>query len=277
MVRRVASLAAAAGVLFLLTGCALNFLGEQRASWREEAEAACMTGHEFASSPFIVAAKEVDGRGSCGISYPLRVAAFSQGSVAVGPNATLGCPLVDAVESWLRESVQPAAIAWYGAPVVAIRQISDYNCRSRNNIHGARLSEHAFGNALDVASFVFEDGREVTVKSGWRGNAQARGFLREVEATACQRFATVLGPGAPYHGDHFHVDLARHGSARVSHYCNPTPQVVPPARAPYVPGRVAGLPRVAPALASGLSSPVADSSGVRAMPAGKPLSYSGSD
>ena len=200
-----------------------------------------MTGHEFASSPFIVPAKEVDGRGSCGITYPLRVSAFSAGSVAVGPNATLGCPLVDAVESWLRESVQPAAIAWYGAPVVAIRQISDYSCRSRNNIHGARLSEHAFGNALDVAGFVFEDGREVTVKAGWHGSAQERGFLREVEATACQRFATVLGPGAPYHGDHFHVDLARHGSARVSHYCNPTPQVVPPARAPYAPSRVAGL------------------------------------
>jgi len=228
---------------------------ERRASWREGAEAACMTGHRFASSPFIVAAKEVDGRGSCGITYPLRVAAFSAGSVTVGPKAVLGCPLVDAVESWFEESVQPAAIAWYGAPVVAIRQISDYSCRSRNNIHGARLSEHSFGNALDIASFVFEDGREVIVKAGWHGSDQARGFLREVEATACQRFATVLGPGAPYHGDHLHVDLARRSSARISHYCNPTPRVVPPVRAPHAPSRVAGLPP----------------------PAGKPLSYNGSD
>jgi hypothetical protein len=276
MFRRVAYLAAAAGVLSLLAGCAFNFMGEQRASWREQAEAVCMTGHAFASSPFIVPAKEVDGRGSCGITYPLRVSAFSEGSVAVGPNATLGCPLVDAVERWLRESVQPAAIAWYGAPVVAIRQISDYSCRSRNSIHGARLSEHAFGNALDVAGFVFEDGSEVTVKAGWRGSARDRGFLREVEATACQRFTTVLGPGAPYHGDHFHVDLARHGSARISRYCNPTPQVVPPVRAPYVPSRVAGLPPRVPAFASGVP-PAYDPFGVDTMRSRKRLSYSGSD
>src|SRR5258708_15019504 len=179
MVRPVAVLAAAAGLLSLLAGCAFNFMGEQRASWREAAETACMTGHAFASSPFIVPAKEVDGRGSCGITYPLRVSAFAEGSVAVGPSAMLGCPVVDAIESWLRDSVQPAAIAWYGTPVVAIRQISDYSCRSRNNVHGARLSEHAFGNALDIAGFVFEDGREVMVRTGWRGNALDRGVRHE--------------------------------------------------------------------------------------------------
>ena len=273
MVRRVAYLAAALGAALLLAGCAFNFMGGERASWRQAAEDACMTGHEFASSPFIVPAKEIDGRGSCGIAYPLRVSAFAEGAVAIGPSATLGCPLVDAVEGWLRDSVQPAAIAWYGVPVVAIRQISDYSCRSRNNIHGARLSEHAFGNALDVAGFVFEDGREVTVRAGWRGSAQERGFLREVEAAACQRFTTVLGPGAPYHGDHFHVDLARHGSARVSHYCNPTPQVVPPARAPYTPSRVAGMPPRAPAFAGALP-PAYDPFGADRMHASRPLSYS---
>src|SRR5262245_45970707 len=168
MVRRVAYLAAVAGLVSSLTGCALTFF-EPRASWREQAEAACMTGHEFASSPFIVPAREIDGRGACGVSYPLRVSAFASGSVTVGPSATLACPLVDAVESWFRDAVQPPAIAWYGAPVVAIRQISDYSCRSRNNIHGARLSEHSFGNALDIAAFVFADGREVTVRTGWRG------------------------------------------------------------------------------------------------------------
>src|SRR6476619_2245515 len=111
-------------------------------------------------------------------------------------------------------------------PVVEIRQISDYSCRTRNNVHGAKLSEHAFGNAVDVAAFKLLDGRVVTVKTGWRGQPDEQSFLREVAATACARFKTFLGPGAPYHGDHFHLDLAHHDKAGTSRYCRPTPQVV---------------------------------------------------
>ncbi|HZP19931.1 MAG TPA: extensin family protein [Bauldia sp.] len=191
------------------------------------------------SMPFAVKMSRVDGRGACGINKPLKISAFADGSIALGADATLGCPITMAVDGWLREAVQPAAIAWFGSPVVAIRQISDYSCRPRNNIHGARLSEHAFGNALDVAGFVFEDGTEVLVKTGWRGTPAEQGFLREVEALACQRFTTVLGPGARYHSDHFHVDLARHGKSGTYAYCNPKPLVVPPVRPPYVPGQIA--------------------------------------
>jgi hypothetical protein len=269
-------LATAAVFASLLAGCAFNFMGEQRASWRNEAEAACMTRHDFASSPYIVAAKEVDGRGACGIAHPLQVAAFAEGAVAVGPSAMLGCPLVDAVESWLRDAVEPAAVAWYGEPVVGLRQISDYSCRSRNNIHGESLSEHAFGNALDIAAFILRDGREVTVKSGWRGGPRERGFLREVEATACRHFTTVLGPGAPYHGDHFHVDLARPGSGQYAHYCNPTPQVMPPARAPYTPARIAGAGAGA-APPAGAPWPAPPASAVAVSKANRPLSYAKAD
>jgi hypothetical protein len=253
MVRRVAYLTAASGLALLLAGCAFNFLGEQRAAWRAGAERACMTRQEFASSAFIREAKQIDGRGSCGIAYPLRVSAFAEGSVAVGPSATLGCPITEGVEGWLRDSIQPAAIAWFGVPVVELRQISDYSCRSRNNIRGASLSEHAFGNALDVAGFVLEDGRIIMVRTGWRGSPREQGFLREIEAAACQRFATVLGPGAPYHGDHLHVDLARRGRSGASGYCDPSPQVVPPVRAPYLPSRVAGSPARAPAFTGSIA------------------------
>jgi hypothetical protein len=249
MVRRVAYLAAVCGLVLGLAGCASSLIGgfaEQRPSWRQAAEEACMVGHQFASSPYIVPAKEIDGRGTCGLEYPLKVSAFESGAVAVGPDATLGCPITDAVEGWLQDSIQPAAIAWFGEPVVALKQISDYSCRTRNNVHGAKLSEHAFGNALDVAGFVFASGRVVTVRKGWRGDADEQGFLREVAATGCQRFATFLGPGARYHGDHFHVDLARHGKAGTSRYCKPMPMVTPPERTPYLPQAVAGRMPVAP-------------------------------
>ena len=79
-------------------------------------------------------------------------------------------------------AVQPAAIAWFGAPVVALKQISSYSCRPRNNEAGERLSEHAFGNAIDIAAFTLADGRTITVKSDWLGDIDARSFLREVFA-----------------------------------------------------------------------------------------------
>ena len=164
MVRRVAYLTALVGLALSLTGCALNLLGgfEQRASWREAEERACLARRDIVATNAITQVREIDGRGPCGIDYPLKVSAFDGGSIAVGPSAMLGCPITEAVEAWLRESVQPAAIAWFGSPVVEIREISNYSCRSRNNVRGARLSEHAFGNALDVAAFKLDNGRVVT-------------------------------------------------------------------------------------------------------------------
>jgi hypothetical protein len=41
----------------------------------------------------------------------------------------------------------------------------------------ANISEHAFGNALDMAAFTLADGREVTVKDGWHGAPEEQGFL----------------------------------------------------------------------------------------------------
>ena len=146
------------------------------------------------------------------------VAAF--GPVALKPAATLACPIVSALDRWLADSVQPAAMRWFGARVVEIRQISAYSCRGMNGNSYAHISEHAFGNALDIASFTLADGRQVSVKDGWRGTPEEQGFLRDVEAAACQQFSTVLAPGSnAYHYNHIHVDLMRRASQRV--ICQP--------------------------------------------------------
>jgi hypothetical protein len=151
--------------------------------------------------------------------------------------------MVAALEQWLAGSVQPAAIARFGSQVVAIKQMSAYACRSRNNQRGARLSEHAFGNALDVGAFQLADGRVVTVKAGWRGAPEERAFLLQVHAEACKYFTTVLGPGVANHSDHFHLDLAHHGRSGTSRYCRPTPTLPPPPTYdPYRDVPVAGLP-----------------------------------
>jgi Extensin-like protein C-terminus len=146
------------------------------------------------------------------------VAAF--GPVAVKPAATLACPIVSVLDRWLADSVQPAAQRWFGARVVEIKQISAYSCRGMNGNSRAHISEHAFGNALDIAAFTLADGRHISVKDGWKGMPEEQGFLRDVEAAACQQFNTVLAPGSNvYHYDHIHVDLMRRASQRV--ICQP--------------------------------------------------------
>src|SRR6267378_1488102 len=115
------------------------------------------------------------------------VAAF--GPVAVRPAATLACPIVSALDRWLAGSVQPAAQRWFGARVVEIKQISAYSCRGMNGDSRAHISEHAFGNALDIAGFTLADGRRISVKDGWRGMPEEQGFLRDVQAAACQQLA----------------------------------------------------------------------------------------
>ena len=135
--------------------------------------------------------------------------------VEVRPAATLACPIVSALDRWFANAVQPAARKWFNQPVVEIKQISAYSCRGMNGNPNAHISEHAFGNALDIAAFVLADGHRITVKDGWHGSAEEQGFLRDVQGSACDQFTTVLAPGSNrFHYDHIHVDLMRRSSGR---------------------------------------------------------------
>jgi hypothetical protein len=110
---------------------------------------------------------------------------------------------------------------YFGVPVVDVKAGS-YSCRPRNNQRGAKVSEHAFGNALDVMAFILADGREVAVAKGWKGDPVEQEFLREAFVGACRYFTTVLGPGSdPFHYDHLHLDLARHNPRGDRRVCRP--------------------------------------------------------
>lgn len=146
----------------------------------------------------------------------------SSARTGISPPATLACPLVAAIDSWIAGRVQPAALRWFGQPVAEIKQISAYSCRGMNGQAGAPISEHAFGNALDIAAFTLADGRTITVREGWRGLPEEQGFLRDVHMAACEQFSTVLSPGSNiHHYDHIHVDLRRRQSGEG--ICNPEP------------------------------------------------------
>src|SRR5664280_2799400 len=139
---------------------------------------------------------------------------------AVTPPATLACPLVSALDRWVSEGVQPAALHWFGTQVTEIKQIGSYSCREMVGSGTSSMSEHAFGDALDIAGFTLADGRKITVKDGWHGTPEEQGFLHDVQLYACETFTTVLAPGYNiYHYDHMHVDLMRRSSG--SHPCRP--------------------------------------------------------
>lgn len=187
----------ALGALATVAGCG-KFGGAERPAWRALAEEACFARRQVELSDYIQpAGQEINGPSICGLTRPLRVTALLGGKVLLNSVQTLDCPMVEALEGWITDVVQPAAQARFGQPVVQINSMGSYNCRGMNNQPGARLSEHSFGNATDVGGFVLADGRKITVVHDWtRGDEQAQAFLRDLHNGACQRFSTVLSPGS---------------------------------------------------------------------------------
>jgi len=209
-----------------LTGCGL-FRFEQREPWRAQAEEACLAQRLVQPSAYVAMSSKIDGPGVCGMDHPFKVAAFTNGEVGLKSKVTLACPIIPRIDTWLDEIVKPAAMMYFGVALADIKAGS-YSCRPRNNQRGAKLSEHAFGNAMDVMAFILADGREISVVKGWRGSPAEQDFLREAFVGACRYFTTVLGPGADaYHHDHLHIDLARHNPRGDRHICKPIIKFAP--------------------------------------------------
>jgi len=141
----------------------------------------------------------------CGVTNGYRI--YTINDVGLSQSALVTCDLADAVSGWVANVVQPMAQSIYGQRVVAIKVAASYACRARNNKFGAKLSEHGFGNAIDIAAFTLSDGREVSVlRDYYNGGADGK-FLRAIRARACGLFNTVLGPGSDSnHRDHLHLD-----------------------------------------------------------------------
>ncbi|MDR1828944.1 MAG: extensin family protein [Methylobacteriaceae bacterium] len=214
----------AAAVLSLAACGFMQF--QRREPWRSRAEATCLERKLVVESEFMTLDRPIN-KGACGMDSPFKVTAFAGGAVQVKTKQTLACPIIPAIEAWIAEVVQPAAELYFGSQVVGIHAGS-YSCRGRNNVRGAKLSEHSFGNALDVLTFTLADETVISVEKGWGGTEAESGFLREVFIGGCAYFTTALGPGSDkYHYNHFHLDLARHDKDWKNHYCRPILKFVP--------------------------------------------------
>lgn len=152
----------------------------------------------------------LSGEGACGIPDPVSVSALP-GGVAVRPAVTLNCPTALAFARWASQIAIPAASVFLGAFPTEVRTGSGYACRGRNRKAGAKLSEHAFGNAVDITGLRFSNGSDWSVAPLEEGDeSDAAQFQRMVREVSCGLFKTVLGPGSDgYHENHFHFDLAQ--------------------------------------------------------------------
>ena len=112
--------------------------------------------------------------------------------------------MAEAIAQWLRTDVAASAEA-LGAPLHAITDLDSYECRPRNRVPGAKISEHGRGNALDVGSIKLGNGGLFKLTDP----LVSKPFREGMRTSACARFNTVLGPGSDgYHNDHIHLDLA---------------------------------------------------------------------
>jgi len=149
----------------------------------------------------------IAGPGECGAADAVQLQSVllaDRGKVAIVPPATLRCAMAERLALWLREDVAPAARK-LGAPLRGLDNYDSYECRGRNRVPGAPLSEHGRANALDLRALRLANGAairptDVKVDKDWRA---------ALRASACARFSTVLGPGSDgSHEEHIHLDLA---------------------------------------------------------------------
>jgi hypothetical protein len=154
---------------------------------------------------------ELGGPGGCGgpdVVLLERIILPDHSEIAVEPPATLRCEMAEAITHFVRQDLAPAA-ATMGSALRAIENFDSYDCRGRNRVAGAQLSQHGLANALDIRTVRLKDGRAVRPADA----AAPREFRAAMKAAVCNRFTTVLGPGSDgYHEDHIHVDLAERRS-----------------------------------------------------------------
>jgi len=148
--------------------------------------------------------------GACGIAKPVAVTRVA--GVNLSRPALMTCENARALNYWVRTGVLPAT-GKRGGGLSSMTVAAHYACRTRNSRKGARLSEHAKGNAIDLSAFTFADGSGVSVLKGWNGAPKDRELLRKMHGAACGPYGTVLGPNSDrFHRDHFHFDVAGYRS-----------------------------------------------------------------
>ena len=177
---------------------------------------------------------DIHGPGDCGGEDLVRLEAVvlpDKRQVALRPAAILRCKMASAIADWIRSDIAPLTQG-LGSVVSDLDNFDSFECRGRNRVSGAKLSEHGRANALDVRALTLADGRSLALTDP----TVPRELRESILHSACARFSTVLGPGSDgYHEDHVHLDLIeRHNDYRICEWnvWDPLPKIAPLLPAP---------------------------------------------
>jgi hypothetical protein len=181
---------------------------------------------EIAIAPSI---PDIRGAGGCGGEDLVRLEAVvlpDKRLVPVKPAAILRCSMASAVADWIRVDMAALA-ARLGSAVSDLDNFDSFECRGRNRVVGAPLSEHGRANALDVRALKLTNGQSISLTD----RTVPRELRETVLHSVCARFSTVLGPGSDwYHEDHIHLDLMeRRNNYKLCQWSvwDPLPQIAP--------------------------------------------------
>ncbi len=176
----------------------------------------------------------ITGPGACGGDDLVRLEAVvlpDRSRVAVKPAAILRCSMASAIADWIRSDMAPLA-ASLATRLSELDNFDSFECRGRNRVANAKMSEHGRANALDVRGLKLANGQSLSLTD----RSVARELREKVLGSVCGRFTTVLGPGSDgYHEDHIHLDLAeRRNGYRLCQWAvyEPMPEVAPLLPAP---------------------------------------------
>ena len=175
---------------------------------------ACMAALAQTGMEYDILPDRVTGSG-CGFSNAVLL---RQASVRLGSAVSLSCPMALSFAMWERYVLQPAAIARFGEPVVALQHLGSYICRNINTGEGDTpnagiRSRHSTADALDIAGFTLASGQRITLLKNWRFESTllppdaAALLLTDAQQGACRFFNGVLSPDYnAAHRDHFHLE-----------------------------------------------------------------------
>ncbi len=159
---------------------------------------------------------------ACAVDQPVQLSSVQTNSTIMQfpDHPILNCAFALHFVTWLQELGAPEAKTKQGSVLSKFYTGPGFVCRGRNGDITSKISEHGFGNAVDVERLSFADGETLMVRDAQDPSSKAYETLRAMRASACTRFTTVLGPGSnAAHREHFHLDLGKHGTSDTYRIC----------------------------------------------------------
>ena len=162
------------------------------------------------------------GSGACHVNIPVKLHAVQTkaGKIVLPDAPILNCRFARQFALWLSDTGASLVSTQLDVKLAKVSTGPGYECRGRNGDSSAKLSEHAFGDAVDITMITTADGRKIRISDAANSASPSFQALRGLRTTACGYFSTVLGPGSnAAHASHFHLDMAMHGKSRNYRIC----------------------------------------------------------